>query len=213
MKAAIWTGGEVPDQKLTDEVLGQIGFEQIAFHVAADSGAQAAQAWGVSLDAWIGDGDSLVRPLDLEPNRLTLLPRDKDLTDTEAAVRLALQRGAERLILLGGGGGRMDHWLANLSLVRQTPQITLWITAHERIDLLTAPQNLVVGPGNVSIFCLEATGSMVSSGLQWSLDKVDFSRWYSLSNRAEREGILTVTKGRFMIMTQGKDLPRVQVEP
>ncbi|NNM55226.1 MAG: thiamine diphosphokinase [Spirochaetales bacterium] len=213
MKAAIWTGGEAPDQQLTHEILGQRGFDQIAFHIAADSGAQNAQAWGITLDAWIGDGDSLRRPLDLEPSKLTLLPRDKDLSDTEAAVRLALQRGAESLILLGGGGGRMDHWLANLSLVRQTPQITTWITAHERIDLLAAPQNLVVGPGTLSVFCVEQTGSIVSSGLQWPLDAVDFSQWYSLSNRVEGEATLTVTKGRFMIMTREKELPQSQVVP
>ncbi len=208
MKAAIWTGGEAPDRTLTQEIL-----DQIDFHVAADSGAQTAMAWGIRLEAWIGDGDSQSRTPPLTQEKLIFLPRDKDITDTEAAVRLALKYGAESLILLGGGGGRMDHWLANLSLVRQTPQITVWITSQERIDLLKASQSLNVGPGVLSVFCLEETGTVISSGLKWPLEQVDFSQWYSLSNVIEKEGTLTVTKGRFMIMSRLKDLKMFQGAP
>ena len=39
------------------------------------------------------------------------------MTDTEAALDLAIQRGAEDITILGGIGGRFDHTLGNLSLL------------------------------------------------------------------------------------------------
>jgi thiamine pyrophosphokinase len=43
-------------------------------------------------------------------------PAEKDFTDTEAAVKCALRKGAEEIVILGATGGRLDHFLANLDL-------------------------------------------------------------------------------------------------
>ena len=43
--------------------------------------------------------------------------RGADETDTELALRAALERGAEEIYLLGALGGRLDHSLANLLLL------------------------------------------------------------------------------------------------
>ncbi len=72
-------------------------------------------------DVIVGDFDSA------EPESLTYFRRQgvrikelspmKDDTDTEAALRLALQMGAERITLLGAIGSRIDHMLANIELL------------------------------------------------------------------------------------------------
>jgi thiamine pyrophosphokinase len=44
-------------------------------------------------------------------------PAEKDQTDLELALDAALARGARRVTVVGGGGGRLDHLLANLTLL------------------------------------------------------------------------------------------------
>ena len=45
-------------------------------------------------------------------------PADKDATDLELALRRArATRGAQRIVVVGGGGGRLDHFLANALLL------------------------------------------------------------------------------------------------
>lgn len=72
-------------------------------------------------DVIVGDFDSA------EPESLSYFRRQgvrikelspmKDDTDTEAALRLAIQMGAERIMLLGAMGSRLDHMLANVGLL------------------------------------------------------------------------------------------------
>jgi thiamine pyrophosphokinase len=90
--------------------------------IAVDAGADAILAAGRLPDVLIGDLDSIgPRSLDaLEAAGIEIvrLPVAKDETDTEAALRLAVGRGAEQIIVLGAlGGPRLDHLLGNLFLL------------------------------------------------------------------------------------------------
>ena len=65
---------------------------------------------GTKIDLWVGDFDSsdgLI--LDAPRERH---PAAKDSTDFELAVRVARQRGASELVILGAFGGRFDHAFA-----------------------------------------------------------------------------------------------------
>lgn len=48
---------------------------------------------------------------------MEVFPREKDKTDTQIAIELALMRGAEDIELMGATGSRLDHTLANLHLL------------------------------------------------------------------------------------------------
>jgi len=89
--------------------------------IAADGGAALALQMGLQPQAVIGDMDSI--PAELR-SRLEALgcrfihhPVRKDETDTELAIRHALQQGAHEVFLLGATGGRLDHTLANVFLL------------------------------------------------------------------------------------------------
>lgn len=43
---------------------------------------------------------------------------EKDASDTEIAVRLAIEMGVEELIILGGTGTRLDHVMANIQTLK-----------------------------------------------------------------------------------------------
>ena len=106
--------------------------------LCADGGWRYAEMLSLTPDVLIGDMDSDNLPrLENEQHYRALLenapaapgvtvprrpevirlPMEKDMTDTEAALDLAIQRGAEDVTILGGIGGRFDHTLGNLSLL------------------------------------------------------------------------------------------------
>jgi len=89
--------------------------------IAADGGAAIALQMGLQPQAVIGDMDSM--PVELRGRlealgcRFLRYPERKDETDTELAMRYALQEGAQELVFLGATGGRLDHTLANVFLL------------------------------------------------------------------------------------------------
>src|SRR5438128_1284712 len=89
--------------------------------VAADSGALEAARLGLHVDVVVGDFDSLppaalaaavARGATVERHR-----PDKDKTDLELALDVALARGADRVVVVAGAGGRLDHAIANVVLL------------------------------------------------------------------------------------------------
>ena len=90
--------------------------------IAADGGADCLDRLGRRPDRLVGDLDSadpvLVGRLEAAGTRVDRHPIDKEASDTELAVRAALDAGADRIDLLGATGGRrLDHELANLLLL------------------------------------------------------------------------------------------------
>ncbi len=96
--------------------------DDVTMVIAADGGVRLADALGLSIDRWVGDGDSLdelgQEALRRRGVRVTLAARDKDQTDTELALLAAIQAGATRVTMVGVlGGPRVDHALANVMLL------------------------------------------------------------------------------------------------
>lgn len=92
-----------------------------AYVIAADSGLHLAQRLGLTVDLVVGDFDS-VDEMALDAavaagTRVERHPEAKDATDLELALDAAVTRGAERIVVVGGGGGRLDHLLANALLL------------------------------------------------------------------------------------------------
>jgi len=93
-----------------------------ALTITADSGVDHARSLGLNVDLVVGDLDSADRRnvawardhgATIEQH-----PAAKDETDLELAMQrvaeLADRHGLSDVVILGLGGGRVDHWLANL---------------------------------------------------------------------------------------------------
>jgi thiamine pyrophosphokinase len=78
---------------------------------------------------------------------------DKDQSDTEVAVMAAVMHGAEEIVILGAlGGPRLDHALANMSLLNwpELDRIDIRIVAADvRMRLIRAPAT--GGPARVEL--------------------------------------------------------------
>ncbi len=89
--------------------------------IAADGGVNCAAQLGLRPDVVIGDLDSLHpetrASLTQAGARLHPSPAEKDETDLELAVRLAVAGGAQQVAILGALGGRLDMTLANVLLL------------------------------------------------------------------------------------------------
>ena len=85
------------------------------FFAVCDCGLRHIDKLGITPDLIIGDFDSFEKP-STEIETITL-PREKDDTDTFFAVKEGVRRGFDEFLLIGVIGGRLDHSIANLSIL------------------------------------------------------------------------------------------------
>ncbi len=106
--------------------------------VCADGGLRHAQAMGLLPNLLIGDFDSSDRGAAREVIRLK---PEKDDTDAQACVRELLRRDYKEMTLVCATGGRLDHLLANLSLLEEA------MAGGAKCALLDAQNYVVLHPG------------------------------------------------------------------
>ena len=92
-----------------------------ALVVAADSGVQHALDVGLTPDVAVGDFDScdagVLDAVSRGGTRLVRHAAAKDETDLQLALDHAAGLAPRRITVLGGHGGRLDHFLANVLLL------------------------------------------------------------------------------------------------
>jgi len=85
--------------------------------VAADSGWHNALLLGITPQVLLGDFDSIGKEDLPQAEEILQVPAEKDRTDTQLAVDLALSRGADDVVIIGGLSGRLDHTQSNLGVL------------------------------------------------------------------------------------------------
>lgn len=89
-----------------------------ALVICADGGAEHAIKMKMVPDVVVGDFDSITetdKTALIQKNvKFITYPKEKDYTDAELAVQYAVEHGAERFILTGLLGDRIDHMMANV---------------------------------------------------------------------------------------------------
>ena len=123
------TGGHGPGRSDLEPFLGEVGPI-----VAADSGFDLALALGLRPELIVGDMDSVRARLPQE--RVRRFPRDKEFTDTELGLQALKDLGCDRVVIAGGGGGRLDHLLFIVALFERETVPLCWITAHEHVEAI-----------------------------------------------------------------------------
>lgn len=87
-----------------------------AYVICADGGLSHVQNLGITPDLLIGDMDSVSNI----PSTVTtdIYPAIKDDTDALLAVKYAISNGVKQIYIIAPFGGRIDHTIANISLLR-----------------------------------------------------------------------------------------------
>lgn len=193
----IYLGGEGPTTapKIDDKV---------AAVIAADSGLDLADAHGMMVNLIVGDFDSV------NPETVTKYvdagsvveeyPREKEVTDFELALLAAKDFDADKLVIIGGGGQRLDHLLGNM-FVLSGEQTAKWIVdAFIGRDLILLcrkdqPRSFegIIGDSVSLIPIGSDVGGVTTSGLKWKLTdetlNADYARGMSNELSAESANV------------------------
>lgn len=166
----IFAGGDTPPTGMVEDLpsSGTI--------VAADSGYDSAIELGYRVDVIVGDLDSL-RAVEL-PSHVVVErhPVDKDATDLELAMELAIRDSPERIVVVGGSGGRIDHELATAALLcsdrwQDIDEID-WVSGRGRGHVVHR-RRIVQGDVGATLSLIAFGGPVVgihTTGLQWNLE-------------------------------------------
>ena len=143
--------------------------------IAADGGYDYLTEAGIRVDLLVGDMDS-IKQIPNNVNRI-LLCKEKDDTDTLAAVRAGLEKGYREFRIYCATGSRMSHTYANI-------QVLEFLAKQKKTGLLISDGNISTvihneeriienGTGYISIFSLSPSTTVTISGLKYNIkDKV-----------------------------------------
>lgn len=217
--AVIVIGGHPPDRR----VVGALP----ALHtvICADSGLDHALRLGLDPRIVIGDMDSVdpvslaaIRERECEVHEHAV---DKDSTDTELALALAVDRGFRRITVVWGGGDRIDHVLGVVAALAHErldvlESLDAWIAA-DRIDIVRTGRCLDISyepDTTISLLPIGVEDAVVTTtGLKWNLtsQRLEKDRARGLSNvlvtppgsiSCERGIIAVVTPDRLSALTR-----------
>jgi thiamine pyrophosphokinase len=179
--------------------------------IGCDGGTRHILNLGLKPHVVIGDFDSYTSPMSDSDNGTEYIryPKDKDITDSELAIRYAIERGCNDIILAGLLGDRVDHLLGNILLLtkRSFANVALKIIAgNQEIYLIRAQQVNISGKKGDTISFIPIKGRAKVSravGLKYDLSKYELSLQgnQGISNvltRATAE--VTVAKGPLLVI-------------
>ena len=152
----------------------KIKLDKSCLVIAADGGYLAAKSVGISPDMIIGDFDSASAPEDSEAF-VVKLNRDKDDTDTLAAVKAGLRRGHNKFVIYGGTGGRLDHTVANFATLAYLNAFGAhgYLVSRDSVATVITDEKFTLPKsvhGTVSVFAYGGTASGVTlKGLKFPL--------------------------------------------
>lgn len=122
----------------------------------ADGGLHHLNQLGLQANWIIGDFDSAPKPFNPVSN-LLCLPTDKEETDTQVCVKKAIELGFRDITLVCASGGRIDHFLCNLSVLEMA-----WEDAGAVCRLLNSQNEICYHPGGYYSYDLNQEYDYVS---------------------------------------------------
>ncbi|HZQ04918.1 MAG TPA: thiamine diphosphokinase [Gaiellaceae bacterium] len=138
--------------------------------IAADSGAEL----GGPVDLLVGDLDSISAETLAGIERVERHAAEKDATDLELALTAALRLEPDRILVLGGAGGRLDHLLGGLLLLAAEAYAGVEVDAQigaSAVHVVRGERTLLGDPGElISLFAVNGPASgVVTDGLVYPL--------------------------------------------
>lgn len=210
MKTFIISNGDITDYEYCKNIINKDDYI-----ICADGGTRHAYNMGLKPDLIIGDLDSLqqyyigyYRDQGVE---IIKHPKDKDKTDTHLCILKAIDFSSE-IILLGALGNRLDHSLANVSLLKIgiDNNIQIYIDDYRnQVYLIDKTIRLQGKPGD--IFSLLPFNGKVEGlqieGAKYELRNAEMKAGnpFGISNLfLEKEVIISLKKG-LLIVIKSKD--------
>lgn len=214
MKYLIVCGGEI-DGNFAERLIMSSGFEVI---IAADRGMDFLYEHKITPDIIVGDFDSVKNEAlsyfkEKGMSDIHALNPEKDDTDTECALQIALDHGADHIIIIGATGTRIDHVLGNISLLGKAMsegKMAELLDTHNRIRMIDSElkieKNKQYGK-YVSIIPVCKNNKITLEGFKYPLKDYTFEGFNTLgiSNEIVDDiAKITVNEGQYIVI-ESKD--------
>lgn len=183
------------------------------FIYCADGGYVHAQKQGIEPDIIVGDFDSSAQPTDTKA-RVIKLPCEKDDTDTYYIARRIVAEGYTHAIFCGVTGGRLDHTIANIQMLKflEASGVDTTIMDRDTAIKVITNRSTVLPPQDdcyFSVFSLDEKCIGVSEkGGKYQLYDVELTNDFPIGVSNEFAGNaveISVKKGSLLIITTKKD--------
>jgi len=205
----IVAGGPLPNLLFLQRRILDIRPDEL---IGVDGGTCHLLNLGLRPQTVIGDLDSLARDvvdcLRESGCRVLQYPCKKDETDTELALQYALDRKPRLIEIYGALGGRIDHTLANISLLVVAAERgieTRIVDCSEELFVVSSQSEILGNPGQiVSILPLTSTVTGITlRGFEYPLldGRMEAGKPYGISNRLLHDkGMIQVTSGYLLVI-------------
>lgn len=184
--------------------------EDADFIIACDKGFDYAIKLNITPDLIIGDFDSYSGNEEkLSGRNIIRLPKDKDDTDTMAAVKYALANGFNDFVFICGAGGRFDHFLCNLQTMAYIADSGCKVCMLSENDEIYVIKNSSMEVKrktgwSLSVFSLsDKSKGVFEKGTKWQLNNAVMKNSfpYGVSNEWEEDtATIGVKKGMLVLI-------------
>lgn len=179
----------VGNGELTDSPESQKLLKSGARVICCDGALQKLLSINIIPDAVVGDGDSMDKAL-LEKYHIPYFPdKSEEYNDLQKALRYCLSNLLDNIVLLGFGGLREDHFIANLSIwVMYSVRFhkIIMLTEHGIFNVMRGKAEFRSYEGmQVSVFARDNTVEYSFSGLKYPVEERAFGwLWEGSLNEA-----------------------------
>ena len=193
----------------TDSVFIKSHITDDDYVICADGGADKLIPIGIIPDLIIGDFDSSREHNYFRDTEVITLPVMKNETDTWSCMKAAVAKGYKDILFLGATGGRIDHTLANLSILIYLKGIGAKgriVDKFSDVILLKDGENKLIGAKGKTVSVMPfASGEVTLSykGMLYPLEHQTVSAEfpYSISNFAvDDEVTVTLHSGEALLI-------------
>lgn len=198
-KAVIISAGSIKDYEYTKAFI-----DKDDFVICADGGLLHAKKMGIVPSLTVGDFDSYKGETEGDIRRFN---PEKDYTDTDIAVKAAMEKGYREIVLLGATGTRLDHTMANIGLLEY---ISLnggkgeIINEHNKITVIRETTVIKREEGwHLSLIPIGSVKGITLKNLKYPLNNYDlvFSESLAVSNDfTDTDAVIGIEEGSLIVI-------------
>lgn len=216
VKALILANGELYE---IDSLRERIHNEEFDLVIGVDGGSRYAPVLNVTIEVVIGDMDSISAEEQRKYQDASFIsyPGEKDETDLELALLYASERGADKIVIVGAMGGRMDMTISNIQLVAhassESCRVEVW-HGNQTGWIIQPPGEDIPGNSGDTVSLIPMGGDtrgIITTGMKYPLNNETLTmQTRGISNLIETNPAhVAFTDGLLLaVHTPGKSLER-----
>jgi thiamine pyrophosphokinase len=174
--------------------------------VCCDGASSTLMLHGIKPHYIVGDLDSISPTIKNEWSDLIIHIPDQDSNDLTKAVEFAVKKSCKNMIILGAGGLREDHALANISLLHyylpKLEHVTMISDFGVFTPIVTTTAFKAWKGQQVSIFSMSYDCVISTKGLKYEIQSRKLSSWWKGTLNEAEDDTFTIeleTDGRIIV--------------